>query len=452
MTKTRILLGSALALSFAALMAVVTRPRPHVVQPGEVVMSKGGAVRIEARPSHGAVHANGSELFAEFTVTLLDEGKAAKTDQPISLALVLDTSGSMSGAKMEDARKAAHQLVDLLTERDELALVSFGTEITVAERRAINAESRASFHAAIDALQPAGSTNISGGLERGLSALRGAGGGKRLVLVSDGQPTVGLISDYELAGLVGRVHDESITLTALGVGADIDGALMLHLAERGGGMYGYLKDAGALEEILGREVTAARSAFARNVELRFDPTRMSIAEVPGRHLEWVDGQPVLHLADLRPNMPTRVLVKLSSVRASPGDFVRLGATVTWRSLEGGAQRSEVAFNTAVVDDLEEVTRSRDEAVFSRGISAVGSQQLLAAAAAWERGDSTGASSLLDNARSLFGMSADALAGESEVDQLRQQFKKTAGTVEKREFARGLERKKLSNFGLENSGY
>lgn len=70
MTKTRILLGSALALSLAAFMAVVTKPQPHVAQPAEVAISQGGAVRIEARPSHGAVHADGSEFFAEFTVTL----------------------------------------------------------------------------------------------------------------------------------------------------------------------------------------------------------------------------------------------------------------------------------------------------------------------------------------------------------------------------------------------
>ena len=124
MSKTRILLGSALALSLAAFMSAVTRPRPVVAKPGEVAVSTGGAVRIEARPSHTAVLENGSEMFAELTVTL--DGDVKNREQPISLALVLDTSGSMSGNKLGDARKAAHRLVDLMTDSDELALVSFG--------------------------------------------------------------------------------------------------------------------------------------------------------------------------------------------------------------------------------------------------------------------------------------------------------------------------------------
>lgn len=449
MTKTRLLLGSALALSLAALMSVVTRPRPVVARPGEVAVSQGGAVRLEARPSHTAVHENGTELFAELTVTL--DGELARADQPISLALVLDSSGSMSGQKLEDARKAAHRLVDLLTEQDELAVVSFGSEVTLSERRRLDAQSRAGFHAAIDALQASGSTNLSGGLEAGWNALRGATGARRLVVVSDGQPTVGLLTEPQLADLVGRVHDEAITVTALGVGADIDGNLMQHVSERGGGMYGYLKDASALEEILGREVTAARSAIARNVELELGGTALRVAEVPGRHLEWRRGRQVLHLADLRPHTPTRVLVRLESQRASPGELARLDAEVRWRPLGGEVQHSQVGFTVAVVDDVAVVNGSRDEAVFSRGIGAVGSLKMVAAAAAYERGDLAGASSLLDNARNLFGMSADALAGEAEVNDMRRTFG-SASREERKHLARGLEKKKLTNFGKENEGY
>ena len=450
MNKTRILLGSALTLSLVALMALATKPRPILSKAGEVSVSKGGPLKIEARPSHTAVHLNGTELFAEYTVTLEGDPPA---DQPISLALVLDTSGSMSGSKMEDARKAAHRLVDLLREGDELTVVSFGSDVTTEDLRRVTPESREAFHAAIDALQASGATNLSGGLQAGSTALRSASGARRLMLVSDGEPTVGLQSDGELSNFVGRVHDDSITVTALGVGADINGGLMVHLAERGGGMYGYLANASALEEILGREVTAARSAVARNVELTFESNSLRILEAPGRLLDVNGkGQQVLHLADLRPHTPTRVLVRIESPRALASDRAGLVASVSWKSLSGEVQRSEVGFTVAVVEDETDVVASRDEAVYSRGISAVGNLKLLAAAAAWERGDTAQASSLLDNARSLFGMSADALAGQSEVDDTRGRFQQTTSAQEKKEYGLRLERKKLSSFGKENEGY
>ncbi len=449
MSKIRILLGSALLLSLAASLSALTRPRPLIAAPGEVVSSTGSEVRLEARSSHAAVYEQGTELFAELTVTL--EGDSTR-QEPISLALVLDTSGSMSGSKMDDARKAAHRLVELLTDRDELALVSFGTDVVTAARQRLNPESRLAFHAAIDALQPAGSTNLSGGLEAGWKALQGAAGARRLMLVSDGQPTVGLLTELELASLVGRVHDEAITVTALGVGADIDGALMLHLAERGGGMYGYLKDAGSLEEILAREVSAARSAIARNVELELETSNVRIAEIPGRHLEWKGQHTVLYLADLRPHTPTRVLVRLQSMKAHLGDRASLGALVTWRSLDGLPQSAHVTFSAAVVEDFDLVTASRDETVFSRGVNAVGSAQLVDAAQAWERGELDRATAFLASARQVFGMSADALAGNAKVDEVQQGLRLSNGAQERREYARGLQRKKLSDFGLENSGY
>ena len=196
---------------------------------------------------------------------------------------------------------------------------------------------------------------------------------------------------------------------------------------------------------------AARRAIARNVELSFDPTSFHVAEVPGRHLEWKDGHAVVFLEDLRPHMPTRVLVRLESQPATVGDVAKLGAQVRWHGLKGAEQRAEVAFTVAVLDDPAAVSASRDEAVFSRGIGAVGSLKLVAAAAAYERGDVTAAGGLLDNARALFGMSADALAGQREVDSVRRDFG-SASAGQRKEMARSLEKKKLTDFGRENAGY
>lgn len=450
MLKTRILLGAALTLSVTALVSTLLKPRVAVPKPGLVEVTRQGPLTVEARTSHTATHVNGGELFAELSVTLDEE--APKEVLPVSMVLVLDRSGSMNGGKMEGAKRAAHQLVDLLGERDELGLVSFASDVEVQERRRMTPEGKAALHAAIDVLQPSGSTFISGGLEAGERLLRGAAGAQRLVLVSDGRPTAGLATEPELVHLVGRLHDEAVTVTALGVGSDYDGLLMQHLAERGGGMYGYLEDASALETVLAKEVAAARTAAVRNVVVSLEGQSLVIEEAPGRHLTRTSRGALLHLADLQPRQPTRLFVRLRALRGEEGDVGRLLATVRWRSLlEATTQEASVSVGVVRIDDEDAVLASKDEAVYSRGIEAVGSLKLVAAAAAYERGDVSAASFLLGDARKLFGMSANALAGQAEVDRVRHDFEK-ADAHGRGKLARGLEKKTMSNFGREHEGY
>lgn len=450
MNRLSLFLSSAAVLSAAALLAVATKPGPLTPKHPAAASSHSGALTIDGKLSHPVVHMDGSELYAEYTVRLDDE-TTPTADQPISMALVLDRSGSMSGAKLEDARRAAHRFVELLDGRDELAFITFSDQVESTELLTMTDANKVTVHGAIDAVTASGATYLSGGIERGTSALAMARGARRMVVVSDGQPTVGAVDEPALVSLVGRAHDGSITVTALGVGAEYDGLLMQHLAERGGGMYGYLRDATALEDVLGKEVAAARSARVRNVELVLESRDLQVVEVPGRHVRnTVDGA-VLHLADLRPGAPTRVLVRLQSRRSAPESELGLKATLRWRPLEGESQSSAITVSTRTVDDTDLVVTRREESLWAKGVSAAGSMRMVAAAAAWERGDYAGASNLLDNAKSLFGMSADALAGQSEVDTMRRDFGNASGS-ERKELSRKLEKKKLLNFGRENEGY
>ncbi len=450
MNRLRLFLTSALVLSVTAVLATVSKPSPVPGKSNPVGSSRAGALKLEGRLSHPTVHVAGSELYAEYTVSL-DEDLAAPTDQPISLALVMDRSGSMSGAKMEDAKRAAHELVDLLDERDELTFITFSDNVENTALLRMTDDNKAVVHASINRVAASGSTFLSGGVEAGWRALRGASGARRMVVVSDGQPTAGLVDEPSLANLVGLVHNDAITVTTLGVGAEYDGMLMQHLSERGGGMYGYLRDGSVLQEVLRKEVAAARTSSVRNVELVLAPTGFDIVEVPGRHtVKWGSGV-VLHLADLRPGLPTRVLVRLQSRSAEPEAELGLGATLRWRPLGGEVLSSDVAMSARAIDDLDAVTSSREETLWSKGVAAAGSVRMVAAAAAYERGDSAGASSLLDSAKALFGTSADALAGQTEVDSMRRDYG-SASSSQRKVLSRELEKKKLTDFGRGNEGY
>ncbi|MFO0599760.1 MAG: VWA domain-containing protein [Myxococcaceae bacterium] len=444
---TRVLLGSALALSLLASISAALRPRPVVPPPGQVLVSTGSAVKVEARSSHPAVTPARTEFFHEYTVTLTGEAPAFER---VSLAVVLDRSGSMSGSKIDEARRAVHRLVDLVQDGDELALVTFSSDAAGSAMVRIDAAARAKLHREIDAIEVSGGTNIQAGLQAGRTALTTATGARRLVLISDGQPTEGAIDTYSLTAQVAQTHAERITVTALGVGMDYDATLLSRLSERGGGMLGHLVNAEVLEEVLSKELAAARLATARNVELELETEGAVVVDVPGRTPFTRDGRTVVSLADLRPNVPTRVIVRLRSA-ASPGaDAAVVRARVGWQELSGEAHASQLALASPVLDDDDEVNHRRDEPLFARGVTALGQLRVLAAADAYARGDDALGSSLLDQARSVFGMSADALAGDTSV-QLRRELQGSDRETRRRR-SLGLEKKTLENFGRENEGY
>ncbi|MBL8913951.1 MAG: VWA domain-containing protein [Archangium sp.] len=446
--KTRVLLGTALILSVAAVLSMVTRPslKSRAVP---TALSTSTGVRIEAKASHPVIAPSGTEFFVEYAVTL-QEGVVPESSR-VSIAVVLDRSGSMNGTKLDDARRAVHRLVDMMKDGDELALITFGSEVTAGARVTLSDDSRRVLHAEIDTIVASGGTNISAGLQAGQRALESATAARRLILISDGQPTEGITEQYSLAAVVGTIHQARTTVTALGVGSDYDGNLLAMLSERGGGMVGHLQDVALLEEVLAKELTAARQAVARNVELRLDTHGANPAEAPGRTFFWEDLRPVLHLADLRANVPTRVLVRYRSAAERDAAIADVDAELRWTTLVGEVRTTRVPLQLVVVDDVEGVERMRDEPVFARGVSALGASRMLAAADAYQKGDDGRGSSLLDEARGLFGMSADALAGQGEVENVRNRMRK-AGASERKSLNYGLEKKTLQNFGRENEGY
>ena len=80
---------------------------------------------------------------------------------PINVALVLDRSGSMSGAPLAAARAAAERFAAFLSPADRLAVVTFDDEVDVVFGPAPGGDP-----AALDAIArvvAGGSTNLSGG-------------------------------------------------------------------------------------------------------------------------------------------------------------------------------------------------------------------------------------------------------------------------------------------------
>ncbi len=119
----------------------------------------------------------------------------AEPRPPAAVQIVLDRSGSMGGERLDAAKDAIVRLVDRLDPSDSLGVVAFDDEVQVVlPGRTLDAAQRAAAKQSVARLHTGGTTNLSGGVLRGLQEARraaaGAQGGATLVLLSDGHANV----------------------------------------------------------------------------------------------------------------------------------------------------------------------------------------------------------------------------------------------------------------------
>jgi len=172
-----------------------------------------------------------------------EAGKVAAKD----VILVLDTSGSMSGQKIMQAKDALRFVLNNLNADDRFGLISFNTTISRLREGLLPASEREAAHRYVDGLNAAGSTNINGAL---LESLKGLDAGRPTVIIflTDGLPTVGVTDTGRIVENFRQAAPKSVRLFTFGVGYDVNTALLDTLAANHRGASAYVKPGEDLEE------------------------------------------------------------------------------------------------------------------------------------------------------------------------------------------------------------
>lgn len=241
--------------------------------------------------------------------------------KPLDLVVVIDTSGSMAeDDRIGYVRTGLHRLIDELEDLDRLALVTYSDGVT--EWSGLDQPlDRTALHAAADQLVASGSTNLYGGLERGLQIASGAFDlerQSRVLLMSDGLPTVGITDDASIVSMAERYVSDGVGLGTIGVGLDINAELMRRLAERGAGSFYFLESPQGIAEVFSEELDVAMEPLAFDValEVAADPA-WQMGEVIGTH-DWSGSSQAGGLT-----MPAVFVASRTSDQ--PGEYGRRGA-------------------------------------------------------------------------------------------------------------------------------
>ena len=250
-------------------------------------------------------------VYGELRIAADASGDEAKVRAPISMAVVLDTSGSMSGDKIEDAKRSILRLLSEMRDEDEIAMVRYSSSAEVVQSLTRVGNVRSSLTQRIREITADGGTNIPEGLRRGMSALDEAGKGrvKRIVLVSDGLDS----TRAQAESLAHSSFASGITVSSLGIGNDFDEAYMGAVAQNGHGNFAFIKEGASLAQFLKRELEESSKTTIEHasVELRL-PEGMRFVSATGADAT-VSGNVVdLRIGSLFAGDEQRVILELSS--------------------------------------------------------------------------------------------------------------------------------------------
>jgi Ca-activated chloride channel family protein len=196
-----------------------------------------------------------------------------------NLVLVLDSSGSMSGTKIRQAKDAARFVINHLEERDRFSLIDFDDGVTLLAETLVpaTAANRDKALKFVDEIQDSGGTNVNDALLRALRLLEPGGRPNYVLFLTDGLPTVGTTEVAEILKNVAAGNKAKGRVFVFGVGNDVNTELLDKVAADHRGVPVYVSETEDLEVALSSYYEKIASPLLADLSLSYRGIEVSQA-------------------------------------------------------------------------------------------------------------------------------------------------------------------------------
>lgn len=316
----------------------------------------------------------GQEVWLQVGYTTAPQGNRALAE-PCAVALVIDVSGSMQEAgKMTAVKAGLRAFADKLRADDDVAVITFSTEAQVAAPRRARGDGRWLLDA-IDRLEPGGNTNLHAGLMLGLDELAKADAGKRqrrVVLLTDGIANTGVTEPDRIVADAARRAETAVDISTIGVGQNLDTALLQRLADGARGLFHFVADATDVQKVFVQEADALLVPVARRPRLVVDvPRCLEVLQVFDERARVRDQCVEAELPDLNAGVTGVVLVRCRVARnAADNRTEDVRAEMSFESAAARRRATVRADGTVTVQVVDAKSRTPDVEVRKNAAIAV----------------------------------------------------------------------------------
>lgn len=235
---------------------------------------------------------------------------------PVDVAVVLDTSGSMRDGRLDAAKEALLHLAARLGPSDTLTVVTFDDRARIVHPAAPVDAVR--LDRTLDRVWDHGGTDLHSGIALALDALpERTGASRQLLLLSDGEPTVGHKQPAAFEALGARAAQQRVTVNAIGLGDAVDDALLDEVASLSGGRVLRTDHEDRLDELFTTVWTSFRapSVLGSSLAIRFPPGTRLLEPHGAPERDWT----LVPVGAFEPGAPRRVdlVVEVAAGHAVP---------------------------------------------------------------------------------------------------------------------------------------
>jgi len=187
----------------------------------------------------------------------------------LNLSLVIDRSGSMAGAPLHHALRAAESVVDRLDPDDILSVVVYDDEVdTVVTPQPV--KDTAALKNSIKKVRAGGITNLSGGWLKGCEHVKNQLDPQkinRVLLLTDGHANMGIQDPKILTATSGQKAEEGITTTTLGFDRGFNEDLLIGMARAANGNFYFIQSIDEATEVFSIELDSLRAVVGQNLKV-----------------------------------------------------------------------------------------------------------------------------------------------------------------------------------------